>query len=431
MKRDFGDVLQLRPFLERAAIPSRARMRRFGPDEFPGRPRILFVGLAESSHTHAWIDLLNGSRLNRRLFALPTAAPPADWPIPTYVTAPNTQPLETRIRLQPFPDTPVGRLARRGFARAFSHRSTELAETWLAAVIREWRPHIVHTLGLDPAAYLYLRARSRFDLGRLSTWVLQLRGGSDLTLARHDPDVVDGLRAVLGACDQLLSDNDRNWEYAQELGLDPAKIADIGPVPGTGGVDVARINAAAVDPPSRRHMIVFPKAYECPWSKSLPVLEALALAWDRIKPCEIHMLATDLETCQWFRTLPGDLRRATRVAGRVPRHQVLELMPRARVMLAPSLVDGTPSSLFEAMAAGALPIVSPLETITPIVAPERNVLFARNLYSEEIAHALIRAMTDDVLVDSAARRNLALVRELADRDRIRLRVTEYYGRLGP
>ena len=38
-------------------------------------------------------------------------------------------------------------------------------------------------------------------------------------------------------------------------------------------------------------------------------------------------------------------------------------MTRARVMLAPSLVDGTPNSMFEAMASGALPIVSPLETI--------------------------------------------------------------------
>jgi hypothetical protein len=297
-------------------------------------------------------------------------------------------------------------------------------------VIREWRPHIVHTLGLDPAAYLYLRTRSRFDLGGISAWVLQLRGGSDLTLARHDPGVIDGLRAVLRACDQLLSDNPRNWEYAQDLGLDPAKIADLGTVPGTGGVDVAGISAASVDPPSRRRAIIFPKAYESPWSKALPVFEALTLAWDQIKPCEIHMLAaTSLENFQWFRTLPDELRQVARITGRVPRHELLELMARARVMLAPSLVDGTPSSLFEAMAAGAFPIVSPLETITPIVSAERNVLFARNLYPEEIADALIRAMTDDALVDSAARRNLALVRELADRERIRPRVTQYYERL--
>jgi glycosyltransferase involved in cell wall biosynthesis len=89
-------------------------------------------------------------------------------------------------------------------------------------------------------------------------------------------------------------------------------------------------------------------------------------------------------------------------------------------------VDGTPNSMFEAMAAGALPIVSPLETIVPVVEDGRNVLFARNLYPEEIASALVRAMTDDALVDEAARRNLELVSRVADRDEVRARVVKFY-----
>jgi glycosyltransferase involved in cell wall biosynthesis len=101
-------------------------------------------------------------------------------------------------------------------------------------------------------------------------------------------------------------------------------------------------------------------------------------------------------------------------------------MTQARVMLAPSLVDGVPNSLYEAMAAGALPIVSPLETITPLVEHERNVLFARNLYPNEIATALHRALTDDRLVDSIAEQNLPLVRRLANRPDIRNRVINFY-----
>jgi hypothetical protein len=42
-------------------------------------------------------------------------------------------------------------------------------------------------------------------------------------------------------------------------------------------------------------------------------------------------------------------------------------MARSRVMLAPSLVDGIPNSLYAAMACGAFPIVSPLDTITTVV----------------------------------------------------------------
>jgi glycosyltransferase involved in cell wall biosynthesis len=101
-------------------------------------------------------------------------------------------------------------------------------------------------------------------------------------------------------------------------------------------------------------------------------------------------------------------------------------MTRARVMLAPSLVDGTPNSMFEAMAAGALPIVSPLETIRAVVENDRNVLFARNLYPQEIADALVRAMTDDEFVDAAAQANLELVNRLANRHEIRPRVIQFY-----
>jgi hypothetical protein len=54
------------------------------------------------------------------------------------------------------------------------------------------------------------------------------------------------------------------------------------------------------------------------------------------------------------------------------------------------------------------------------------VLFARNLYPDEIGHALARAMNDDHLVDDAAEENLALVRALADRATIRPRVIGLY-----
>jgi hypothetical protein len=71
-------------------------------------------------------------------------------------------------------------------------------------------------------------------------------------------------------------------------------------------------------------------------------------------------------------------------------------------------------------------VLSPLDTIRPLVRDGENVLFARNLYPDEIGAALVRAMHDDALVDAAAERNLGLVRALADRDVIRPRVLNLY-----
>jgi glycosyltransferase involved in cell wall biosynthesis len=135
------------------------------------------------------------------------------------------------------------------------------------------------------------------------------------------------------------------------------------------------------------------------------------------------------EARMWFRMLPPHIRESCHGDHRLPRAEVLKMMLRARVMLAPSLVDGMPNSMLEAMAAGALPIVSPLDTIRSVVEHERNVLFARNLYPQEIAEALMRAMSDDRLVDEAAKRNLALVRLIANRPEIQLRVIRWYEEL--
>jgi glycosyltransferase involved in cell wall biosynthesis len=180
---------------------------------------------------------------------------------------------------------------------------------------------------------------------------------------------------------------------------------------------------------SERRLILWPRAYETIYAKALPVYEALKLCWERLPPCKLHMLAMSAESQMYYWTLPEHIRRACETHERVSRVEALNAMPHARVMLAPSMIDGVPNAMYEAMAAGAFPIVSPLPTIRPVVEDEQNVLFARNLYPEEIAAALVRAMTDDALVDAAAIRNLELVRRVANRAEIRARVVKFYEEL--
>jgi glycosyltransferase involved in cell wall biosynthesis len=162
----------------------------------------------------------------------------------------------------------------------------------------------------------------------------------------------------------------------------------------------------------------------------LPIFEAIRIAWDQIQPCEFYMTAAiQDEIYMWYQTLPEEIRHHCHLLERIPRDELLELMVKSRVLLAPSLSDGIPNTLYEAMASGAFPILSPLETITSVVKSETNVLFARNLYPEEIAEALCRSMSDDALVDGAAQRNLQLVRGLADRATIGPRVVANYKKL--
>lgn len=407
---------------------------QFESNQYSGRPRILFVGLAENSHTHAWIDLLEGAAFNVRLFAMPSGVPPDDWKTRTYITAYSLASEDHLTRKCLYPQWQAGLLGKRAMARLILGKNSaeSLRERWLAKIIRQWKPHVVHTLGIEQGGEFYLRTRRKFRLEGIGKWVLQTRGGSDVALTHLNPERRKELIDVLKSCDQLISDNEQNFQIARKLGVHEEQLATIAPVPGSGGMDVDLFEQKWQGTTSSRSVIVWPKAYDSAWAKMLPTFEALELIWDRVPPCEIYMLSMNSESNMWFWSLPETIRRWCRPRERVSRSEVLEIMPKARVMLAPALIDGVPNSLYEAMACGAFPIVSPLETIRGVVKNEENVLFARNLYPNEIADALARAMIDDALVDTAAQNNLKLVRRVANRQLIRPRVIEFYERLaGP
>lgn len=400
----------------------------FDRDSYPGNPKILFIGLGSSTHTHSWIGLLSDMKFNVRLFAMPGSLPPPDWPVKTYISLREIK-KSTPIRQYVYSGL-KGRLERiySKNAAKIGLQPTGEPDAWLARIIKQWKPDIIHTLGMfdGQGGLFYYEAREKYELQGIGKWILQTRGGSDLALRRHDPKIAPVIQKMFNNCYQIISDNLANIRYVQELGSAPEKFASIVPVPGTGGVEIAVHSEDMLPPSQRERIILWPKAYESRWSKALPVIEAIQLAWHKIQPCEIYMLDIRADVHEWLLAMPHEIRDHCRVFDRISHKETLLLMRRARVMLAPSLIDGVPNSLYEAMANGAFSIISPLETITPVVKSDENVLFARNLYPDEIANALVRAMNNDKLVDKAAKKNMKLVAEIANRQKIKRKVENFY-----
>lgn len=424
------------------------------------KPRILFIGLSESSHARSFTELFVGG-FDVRFFALPTYFPPNEWPVKTYISGvdppANTAP-NTRLCLYPTPEetTEYYRYINRRMPPShFFRRSVEELITawrnlyrkgknpenmkpqqlqkkaispvhWLVEIIQAWKPDIIHAFGVD--AGIFLRDGWKVVIGDsplLAVWVQQIRGASDITLRRYVPDPDGKLEGCLKSCDWIIGDNLIELERIVEMGIEGEKIASICPVPGTGGIDISDIQDKVKSFPKTRRSILWPKAYISPLSISLPVLEAIQIAWEKIQPCKIHMLAMDQGTRQWFYLLPEEIREHCQTYDRIPRDEALTLTAQSRVMLAPSLVDGVPNVLYEAMAAGALPIVSQLDTIQSVVS-EENVLFTENMNPQAIADALVLAMNDDELVTEITTRNYDLVKDIANRDTIKKKVVSFY-----
>jgi glycosyltransferase involved in cell wall biosynthesis len=393
----------------------------FGEDPFPGRPRILFIGDGQSSHGRSWMDLLAESTVNTRLFALPGSPPLPDMPYRVHVSyakAPMAGDLHRGYSAD------MRRAIGVGEALFPERQMTQaMARRLLAEVIRTWRPHVIHTFGLSPAAEFYAatRAEHGVDSGR---WVLQLRGGSDLAF-RRDQKTVE----LATSADLVLSDNEINYRILAEMGAGLVRRPQsFRRVPGTGGIPVARTVSRWSGPTAGRQTILWPKAYEARWSKGVSVLEALRLAWPRLKPCRIVMTPVSDEIRDWLNGCSADLQAACELHHTLGHAALIEEMLGARVMLAPSLVDGTPNVMWEAMAAGAIPIVSPLPSIRSVVGDE-HVLFARNLYPEEIADAIVRAMSDDDLATRIAEGNRRAVVALAGRETFAPLIADLYEQL--
>jgi glycosyltransferase involved in cell wall biosynthesis len=306
--------------------------------------------------------------------------------------------------------------------------SVVLQQKWLQEIINEWQPDIIHILGLETSGEFFYQTYRQFPFKK-THWVLQLRGGSDLVFNRLIPEAVARIQPVLQICDQILTDNKQNIQYLHELNVRDDQISSLIPIPGTGGVEIEHLASMRTIKATQSREIVFPKGYELPWSTCLPVLEALKICWNDIAPCKVHILNITPEVQNWFYTLPLCIRENCILYDRIPREEFFSLVAKARVLLIPSLVDGVPNSLYEAMALGAFPIVSPLETIRSVVENQKNALFARNLYPEEIANAITLAMTNDTLVDRVVETNLELVGNIADRVTIRKNVLEFYENL--
>ena len=108
---------------------------------------------------------LEDAHFNVRLFSMPTGSPPDKWKVRTYVTSSHGPRVKTGTRTSLSPANSFTRFVKRQTARARGMDDVEsLAGRWLAKILREWQPDIVHTLGIEQGGEFFLHVRRRFGL---------------------------------------------------------------------------------------------------------------------------------------------------------------------------------------------------------------------------------------------------------------------------
>jgi hypothetical protein len=393
------------------------------------KPKILFICNANSAQTQGWINLLQDSPFETRVFTTHLSATDSgwvpDWNFSTYVTIKPE--ITSRMKGQVFSLLPGGPRLQAISSRLESRFN--LTVYYLRQVIRTWKPCIVHNLSIDKAGKLLLSAMEGIPNEERPRWVVSSYG-NDGYLDLFDINQSEIIKSILSQCDGFLADCQRIRQLAVSAGLDITKLALNWAVPAQGGLDLdmfARLRQTSF--PHR--LILVPKAFEREHAnRTLVILEAFRILGEEVlKNFDIHFNMCSKNVKAYLRQMPDWLQQRVQCHAILPQDELFTQMAQARVVVAPSLMDGTPNVMLEAMGIGALPILSPIDSIQEWIKDGENGLLAHALYPDQVAAALRRALLDDELFESAQRLNWEIICQRADRRKVRQEVLEYYQNL--
>ncbi len=284
----------------------------------------------------------------------------------------------------------------------------------LRQVVARHQPDVVHAMripfeGIAAAALAGARVI-------VSVW------GNDLTLfAGRTPMMASATRRALAAASVLHCDCQRDSRVARAWGF--PRDRQVWVIPGNGGVDASVFRPGPSDLrrrlgiPERAPVILNPRGIReyvrtdvffralapvlasaprahvvCPgMAGSRHALRMLAQA--RLDQARVHLLPP------LSRAGMADAFRASRVSVSLAEH------------------DGTPNTLLEAMACGALPVVGDVASVREWVRDGVNGIVVPPADPAAVASALMRALADESLARSARPENLRLVAARADYQR--------------
>lgn len=346
--------------------------------------RILFVGIGNSLHTYRWVSTLFGNP-RYKLFFFSTYSIPGE---------PNPFIPEDKVTFD---------------------ISGNLKE-----FIKTVRPHIVHTLHTQQAAYPMIHFKALLN-ETASLWMHSL-WGSDLYFWGRYPRHKTLLKECLKGIDILLTEGKRDVVIARQFDFH-GRIIDS--MPAFGGFDLDEINRVKRVSPSARKEISI-KGYENTVGRFFVGLRALEKVRGLLDGYTINVFSPS-EPSRYIAELFGiENNLKVHLVEHVPHEHIWAMFARSRICLGVSLSDGLPASLVEGMSMGAFPVQTNTSIADEWLEDGVSGLLIPPNDPDVIAEALRKALVDDALVDEAARINAQTIRERMDRQKLSQKIVSIY-----
>lgn len=293
----------------------------------------------------------------------------------------------------------------------------------LKRIIAQVKPDLVHAMRIPFEGMLAAQAlrQTRAPALVVSVW------GNDFTLhAPSTPLMRFFTRQTLLRADALHADCQRDLKLARLWGFSPEKKAIV--LPGAGGVqlDLFYPRQSATDTFSQSSFfhVINPRGVRA-YIRNDTFFRAVSFV--RREYPQIRVICPGMAGEPFIEHMVDELqlRDISELLPAQTRPQMAELFRRCQVAVSPSEHDGTPNTLLEAMATGCFPIVGDIESIREWIQPGVNGLLFSPDNPYELAAALLRAIREPELRQVARERNLRLVMERAEHQKV-MRLAEAF-----
>lgn len=272
----------------------------------------------------------------------------------------------------------------------------------LVKAITALKPDLLHSLELQHASYLCLEARTRYGL-QFPTWLVS-SWGSDVYIYRKLPTHRDHLEKLARHIDGFHSDCLRDHRYIAEMGFSGLFFPHI---PASGGVELADYPAPETLPPPSKRRSILVKGYQHWAGRALDILLAIHRVAPDLRPFEIRIALVFhpavLEMAEILRKEDGlDVRVDPYFS---EHHRAIKRMTSSRMVIGYGITDGISTTLLEAMAVGTFCIQADTACGREWGTPGRDFLEVPAHDNDKLSADILRAATDDDLVDAPVTRN--------------------------
>lgn len=289
-------------------------------------------------------------------------------------------------------------------------------------LVENIQPDLVHALRIPFEGMLASATPRRTPL-IISIW------GNDITLHARSFFVMAGLtRQTLRRADGLMADASRDIRLGQAWGFHGPTLV----VPGSGGIRFDEIRAVDLESTSfpeelpEAAIVVNPRGHRPGSLRQDVFFRSIPIVLEKF-PKTVFVcppLAGDTQARSWVSTL--GITANVHLWPLLSQRQLWALYKKAQVYVSPSVHDGTPNSLLEAMACGCFPVTGDVESLREWVTPNVNGFLVDATNPRILADAVIAALENEDLRRKAAGQNAELIAARADYGRCMQNVEQFY-----